>query len=100
MARALRAGARVPTSGTGREEQMGRRNRVWSRLAFAAALGVAQLAACSSDRSDPREQTKNTGKVTVALEATAQSGRVYRLRDALFEVVEIRTGRTIEFLSS
>jgi hypothetical protein len=79
---------------------MGRRNRVWSRLAFAAALGVAQLAACSSDRSDPREQTKNTGKVTVALEATAQSGRVYRLRDALFEVVEIRTGRTIEFLSS
>ena len=79
---------------------MGRRNRVWSRLAFAAALGVAQLAACSSDRSDPREQTKNTGKVTVALEATAQSGRVYRLRDAFFEVVEIRSGQTVEFLSS
>jgi hypothetical protein len=79
---------------------MGRRNRVWSRLAFAAALGVAQLAACSSDRSDPREQTKTTGKVSVALEATAQSGRVYRLRDAFFEVVEVRTGRTVEFLSS
>jgi hypothetical protein len=101
LARALRARARVPTSGTGREKnKMGRRNRVWSRLAFAMAIGVAQLAACSSDRGDPHEQTKNTGKVSLALEATAQSGRVYRLRDALFEIIEVRTGRTVEFLSS
>ncbi|HVR20116.1 MAG TPA: hypothetical protein VMS65_10480, partial [Polyangiaceae bacterium] len=64
------------------------------------ALGVAQLAACSSDRSDPRGESKTTGKVTLALEATAQSGNVYRLRNALFEIIDIRTGRTIEFLST
>ena len=79
---------------------MGRRNRVWSRFAFAMALGIAQLAACSSDRSDPREESKTTGKATLALEATAQSGNVYRLRNALFEIIDIRTGRTIEFLET
>lgn len=79
---------------------MGKRIRVWSRFAFCMALGVAQLAACSSDRSDPKEETKNTGKLSVALEATAQSGRTYRLRDAFFEIIDIRSGASVAFLSS
>jgi hypothetical protein len=79
---------------------MGTNKRVWSRLAFVAGLGLAQLVACSSDKSDPREQTQNTGTVALALEATAASGNVYRLRDAIFEIVEIRTGRTVEVLFS
>jgi hypothetical protein len=79
---------------------MGSRIRVWSRLAFAVGLGVAQLVACSSDKSDTREQTQNTGTLGLALEATAPSGNVYRLRDAVFEIVEIRTGRVVETLFS
>jgi hypothetical protein len=79
---------------------MGSKKRVWSRLAFAVGLGVAQLAGCSTDKSDPREQTQNTGNLSLALEATAPSGNVYRLRDAFFEIVDVRTGRTVEFLFS
>jgi hypothetical protein len=79
---------------------MGKRIRGWSRLAFCLALGVGQLAACSSDRSDPKEQTKNTGKLSLALEATAPSGRTYRLRDAFFEIIDLRSGSTAAFVSS
>jgi hypothetical protein len=38
--------------------------------------------------------------VRLALEATAASGNVYRLRDAVFEIVEVRTGRVVETLFS
>src|SRR5262245_1496761 len=79
---------------------MGTRIRVWSRLAFAAGLGVAQAGACSWDKSDPREQSQNTGRVAVALAAPAPAGNVYRLREAVFELVEIRTGRVVETLFS
>jgi hypothetical protein len=36
----------------------------------------------------------------LALEATAPSGRVYRLRSAFFEIVDVRTGQTVDFLFS
>jgi hypothetical protein len=75
--------------------------RLWSRVAFAVAVGAAQLIACSSDSSRPTHgEQQRSGTLSLALEATAPSGITYRLRNAEFEIVDIRTGDTVEILSS
>src|SRR5687768_11534126 len=75
--------------------------RLWSRTAFVIGVGLAQLVACSSSSSPTsHSEEKRSGTLGLALEATAPSGITYRLRNAFFEIVDIRTGRTVEFLFS
>jgi hypothetical protein len=75
--------------------------RLWSRAAFVIALGAAQLVACSSDSARPTYgDEKRSGTLSMALEATAPSGITYRLRDAEFEIVDMRTGNTVDILFS
>jgi len=74
--------------------------RWWSRLAFVAGVGLTTLVACSSDRHDGSAEDERTGTLALALQATAPSGSVYRLRNAFFQITNIRTGETEQFLSS
>jgi hypothetical protein len=74
--------------------------RWWSRLAFVAGIGLTALAACSSGRPDGQSEDKQTGTLSLALQATAPSGSVYMLRDAFFEITNVRTGEVVETLSS
>jgi len=60
---------------------------------------MAHIVACSSDRPQG-EEVQRTGTLELALQATAASGAVYRLRDAFFVVESVRTGQTIDVLSS
>jgi hypothetical protein len=76
------------------------KQRWWSRFAFAVGIGVVQLVACSSDHPQGSGDAKRTGTVGLALEATAASGTVYRLRNAFFEITDVRTGEFVDFLSS
>jgi hypothetical protein len=79
---------------------MGLSKRLGSRLALLGALGLTQPLACSSDRHAGEEEVQKTGTLGLALEATAQTGNVYRLRNAFFQIVDRRTGEGVEFLSS
>jgi hypothetical protein len=74
--------------------------RLWSRLAFVASVGLTALSACSSDKPDGHADEKRSGKLSLALQATAPSGSVYMLRNAFFEITDIRTGQFIQNLSS
>jgi hypothetical protein len=74
--------------------------RWWSRLAFVAGVGLTTLIACSSDRSDGHGDEKRTGSLSLALQATAGSGSVYRLRDAFFQITDVRSGQAVQFLFS
>jgi hypothetical protein len=76
------------------------KQRWWSRIAFAVGVGVVQLVACSSDHPQGSGDAQRTGTVGLALEATAASGAVYRLRNATFEITDIHTGELVDFLSS
>jgi len=61
---------------------------------------LTTLAACSSDRSDRKGEEQRTGTLALALKATAQSGSVYMLRNAFFEITNVRTGELVQFLTS
>ncbi len=74
--------------------------RWWSRLALVAGMGLTSLAACSSDRSDGKGDEQRTGTLALALQARASSGSVYRLRNAFFQITNIRSGETVQFLNS
>lgn len=74
--------------------------RWWSRLAFITGVGLSALVACSSDSGDGQSEEKRTGTLSLALQATAPSGNVYRLRNAFFQITNARTGDTVDFLSS
>ena len=65
-----------------------------------ASVGLTTLAACSSDRADGKGDEQRAGTLALALQSTAKSGSVYRLRGAVFQITNIRTGETVEFLSS
>lgn len=71
-----------------------------SRFALLIGLGVIQTVACSSDsRRDTSEQAA-TGTVSLPLRATAASGNVYRLRNAFFQITDVRSGGVVAFLFS
>ncbi len=76
------------------------KQRWWSKFAFAASLGMAQLVACSSDHPQGEANVQHTGTLGLSLEATAQSGAVYRLRNASFIITDTHTGNPIDFLFS
>jgi hypothetical protein len=63
-------------------------------------VGLTTLAACSSDRADGKGDEQRTGTLALALQSTAKSGSVYRLRGAFFQITNIRTGETVQFLGS
>jgi uncharacterized membrane protein YgcG len=58
------------------------------RLAAGMALGCAlSITSCSGgERSGPDTAVEETGSLGLALQATAPSGKVYRVRDGVFEV--------------
>jgi hypothetical protein len=61
---------------------------------------LSALAACSSDKPDGSAEEKRSGKLSLALKATAPSGSVYMLRNAFFEITDVRTGDFVDSLSS
>jgi hypothetical protein len=76
--------------------------RWWSRLAFVTGLGLsaAVVGACSSDHADGHGDEQRNGTLSLALQSTAPSGNVYRLRGALFQITNVRSGDNVQFLSS
>lgn len=56
--------------------------------------------ACSSDSRDGHSEEKQTGSLSLALQATASSGSVYMLRNAFFQITNVRTGETVAVLTS
>jgi len=74
--------------------------RWWSRFAFIAGVGVTALAACSSDHSDGHGQKESTGTLALALQATSNTGSVYRLHNAIFQITNARSGENVAFLFS
>ena len=65
-----------------------------------AGVGLTALVACGSDRPDGKGEEQRTGTLSLALQSTSPSGSVYRLRNAFFQVTNIRTGETVQFLTS
>lgn len=65
-----------------------------------AGVGLTTLVACSSDRSDGKGEEQRTGTLALALQATSPSGSVYMLRNAFFEITNVRTGETPDLLTS
>lgn len=65
-----------------------------------AGVGLTTLVACSSDRHDGKSDEQRAGTLALALQARATSGSVYRLRNAFFQITNIRTGETEQFLFS
>ena len=65
-----------------------------------AGVGLTTVVACSSDRSDGKGEEHRTGTLALALQATSQSGSVYMLRDAFFQITNVRTGEAVQFLTS
>ena len=65
-----------------------------------ASVGLTTLVACSSDRRDGKGDEQRTGTLALALQAQAPSGSVYRLRNAFFQITNVRTGETEQFLFS
>jgi hypothetical protein len=63
-------------------------------------MGLTALVACSSDRSDGKGEEQRAGSLALALQTTAPSGSTYRLRNAFFQITNIRSGETVRFLSS
>lgn len=77
---------------------MRRSIRVVRRIAFLTAVGVVQLTGCFGGPKDTSEQTESTGSVRLALQTTGPSGSVYRLRDAVFQITDVRTGELVDFV--
>jgi len=65
-----------------------------------ASVGLTTLVACSSDRHDGKGDEQRAGTLALALQAQAPSGSIYRLRNAFFQITNIRTGDTEQFLFS
>jgi len=76
------------------------KKRWWSRFALISGIGMAQLVACSSDHSQGHADAQRTGTLGLSLEAAAQSGAVYRLRNATFIITDRHTGQAVDFLFS
>lgn len=74
--------------------------RWWSRFALVAGMGLTTLVNCSSDRHDGKGDEQRVGSLALALQTTAPSGSVYRLRNAFFQITNIRSGETVDFLTS
>jgi len=72
--------------------------RVLRRIAFLTAVGVVPLIACSKDARDDSEQPENSGSIRLALQSTAPSGNIYRLRNAVFQITDMRTGEVVRRL--
>lgn len=73
--------------------------RWWSRLAFVASLGVASLVACASDRPNQGGEEQRQGTLTLPLRTVSNTGSVYFLRNAFFQIVNLNTGE-VTFLST
>lgn len=71
-----------------------------SRFALLVGLGVVELVGCSSDSRRGGTEEVATGTLRLPLEATAQSGNVYRLRFAFFQITRVSDGQAVAFLSS
>jgi len=65
-----------------------------------AGVGMTALIACSSDRPDAHSEKESPGRLSLALQATSNTGSVYRLRNAVFEITNVRTGELVQFLFS
>ena len=74
--------------------------RWWSRFALVAGMGLTTLVNCSSDKHDGKGEEQRVGTLALALQTTAASGSTYRLRNAFFQVTNIRSGETVDFLTS
>ena len=74
--------------------------RWWSRIALVAGMGLTTLVACSSDKNDGKGEEARAGTLALALQTTGTSGSTYRLRNAFFQITNIRSGETVRFLSS
>jgi len=74
--------------------------RWWSRCALVAGMGLTTLVACSSDRHDGKGDEQRAGTLALALQTTSNTGSTYRLRNAFFQITNIRSGETVEFLNS
>jgi hypothetical protein len=91
---------RFPVGDGFKEDQVKTSIRWWSRLALMASVGLSAVAACSSDRPDGHGEEQGLGSLSLALQATAPSGSVYMLRNAFFQITNVRTGETVEFLTT
>lgn len=74
--------------------------RWWSRFALVAGMGLTTLVNCSSDRNDGKGEEERVGTLALALQTTSASGSTYRLRNAFFQITNIRSGETVDFLTS
>lgn len=63
-------------------------------------MGLTTLIACSSDRNDGKGEEQRAGTLALALQTTGSSGSTYRLRNAFFQITNIRSGETVQFLNS
>jgi hypothetical protein len=63
-------------------------------------MGMTALAACSSDRHDVQSEEQSKGTLSLALQAMAPLGNVYRLRNAFFLIIDTRTGEFVDTLFS
>jgi len=71
---------------------MNRCIRAITGIGVLVALGFSNVIGCSESARDAEEQPASTGKLRLGLTARAQSGNVYRLRNAFFDIVNTRTG--------
>ncbi len=61
---------------------------------------MSALVACSSDKPGSGVEEEQVGKLSLALRATAPSGSVFRLRNAFFEITDVRTGEFVQSLTT
>lgn len=73
--------------------------RWWSRLALVAGMGLSTLVACSSDQGPKTVEEQRTGTLTLPLRTISNTGKVYFLRNATFQLQNFNTGN-FEFIST
>ena len=69
-----------------------RTGRRLSRIAFLIGVGLAELSGCSSGDKSSGSETQGTGRLSLPLQTTASTGNVFRLRNAVFVITNVRTG--------
>ncbi|MFZ5897266.1 MAG: hypothetical protein ACOY0T_39775 [Myxococcota bacterium] len=74
--------------------------RLVSSVTLMVGIGLAQLVACSSDSRDPSTDQESTGTLRLPLQTVSTSGKVYRLRNATFTVVNSRDASFVTTLST
>jgi hypothetical protein len=62
-------------------------------------MGLTTLIACSSDRADKVEDEQATGRLALPLRSVSNTGKLYFLRNATFEIFNLTTG-AVTFLST